>query len=124
MIARVAVALLLIAVAACDRAPQEVATRSSYWSGEVRGFLASPRTLDDLHFWLRAHNVFYTFDESDLVNGHWVVGLETLPVDTLSCEFWRITLDVTVNDGHKIEGYSLKRIGTCWFDASYVVPVA
>ena len=124
MIARIAIALLLIAVVACDSAPQDVATRSSYWSRELRDFLASPRTLDDLHSWLRARNVFYTFDPSDVVNGHWVVGLETLPVDTLSCEFWRITLDVTVTDAQDIEGYSLKRVGTCWFDASYVVPVA
>lgn len=107
----------------CAREPEQLTARDRYWSREVREFLSSPRSLDDLHSWLREHQVYYTFDDTDVVNGHWVAGLETIYPDTLLCEFWRFTLDVTVDEARKIAAYSLARIGACWYDANRVVPI-
>ena len=120
-----AVALFLIVLGeGCAREPEQLTARDRYWSREVREFLSSPRSLDDLHSWLREHQVYYTFDDSNVVNGHWVAGLETIYPDTLFCEFWRFTLDVTVDEAREIAGYSLARVGACWYDANRVVPIA
>lgn len=107
--------LVLIVIGGCAGNSRELAARDAYWSGEVRDFFSSPHSLDDLHAWLRWHDVYYTFDDSNIVNGHWAVEVETVYSDWSSCEFWHVTLDVMVSGAKEITGYSLKRLGTCWY---------
>jgi hypothetical protein len=43
--------------------------REAYWASELGEFFVNERNLSELHPWLREHDVYYTIQESDIVDG-------------------------------------------------------
>jgi hypothetical protein len=112
MIRAIIVALLLVAVSSCTGKDQ-AAEREAYWSAATGKFFAQPRQLGELHAWLREKNVYYTFNDSDIVNGAWNVGLETVLVETLVCEAWNVRLSVHVTSSGQITDHKITKQGRC-----------
>ena len=67
------------------------------WENKTNAFFEEKKTLENLHSWLREQNVYYTFHNSEVKNGDWAVGLETINVDTFRCERVKVILNVTMN---------------------------
>lgn len=76
-------------------------------------FFQAPRSMDDLHSWLLEKQVYYTFDEDEILNGHWSKGLETIYANGIVCESWTIRLNVTVNDKSEILTHTVDKTGVC-----------
>ena len=90
-----------------------VEERNEYWSSEIDFFFAHDRSLDELHSWLRNHNVYYTFEDSDIVDGKWRVGLEQIQLDGIVCEKWAFYLEVAVDDSREVQSHLLEQMGVC-----------
>src|SRR4051794_40551269 len=112
MIRVIIAALLLVAVSSCN-GQDKAAEREAYWSAATATYFAQPRQLGDLHAWLREQNVYYTFDNTDIVNGVWNVGLETVLVDTLVCEAWSVRLSLHVTPAGQITEHQITKQGRC-----------
>ena len=112
---RVAVPLIVIVLilSGCGH-PDVVAEREKFWQQEAATFFTENRDLGDLHSWLRSHNIYYTFERTEILNGRWTKGLETIYTDSFTCDPWKILLTVTVNDSDEIVEHSVSRLGTCW----------
>jgi len=110
----VGVLVVVLVLSGCGPIP-EVETRFAYWSGETDLFFEKARTLDDLHGWLRAHGIFYTFEDSDVIDGKWAMTLETVYPDTVRCEFVNIQVSVTVDDLQRVRTHSLSQDRACWW---------
>ena len=107
-----AVALVLLTLTACS-GEDKAAEKERAWVEATRTFFSQPRTLDDLHGWLRSKNVYYTFDATDVKNGMWKVGVEQVYVDTLFCEAWNIYLTVQVAPSGAIKDHAVTKAGRC-----------
>lgn len=110
--ARFACAVLLTILIGCG-GNNNVDEREVYWTDELARFFETERNLSDLHPWLRMHDVYYTFDDSDIVDEVWRVQLEWILLDELVCESWFFFLDVTVDKSNQIKEYSLEQQGIC-----------
>jgi hypothetical protein len=105
---------VVLALSGCGPVP-EVETRLGHWRREVDLFFAQARTMDDLHRWLRARDVIYTFEDRDIVDGHWAMTLEKIYPDTIRCDWVDIKMSVSVDDLRRIQGHSLEKYGACWW---------
>ena len=112
MTTRLAIAILLFSLSSCG-GEAEVSEREEYWSKSVASFFGSKRTLDELHGWLRENGRYYTFDESEVTDGHWTIVLETIYVDTFFCEAWMISLDTSIDQTGVIRDYAISKHGRC-----------
>ena len=70
--------------------------------------------MDELHSWLRSHDIYYTFENSELLDGRWTIGLETIHTDSFVCDPWKILLTVQVNNTDEIVDHNVHRLGMCW----------
>ena len=104
---------LLLLLAGCGP-NTEVAEREEYWKAEAASFFEVERELSELHSWLREHEVYYTFEESEIIDGNWTKGLEKIYDDSSICDPWTILLTVSLVDSGEILEYSISRLGTCW----------
>ena len=111
--AAAAVTVSILILASCGH-PDVVGEREKVWKEEAARFFAEDRDLGDLHSWLRSHNIYYTFERAEILNGQWTKGLETIHTDSFICDPWKIMLTVTVNDSDEIVEYGVSRLGTCW----------
>ena len=103
----------LFLIVACDPIPQ-VENRMQYWSDETNQFFGDPRTMQDVHMWLRSHNIIYTFDDSDIINGNWTMTLEKIYPDSWRCEWIDININITVNDSREVQDHKLNESRSCW----------
>ena len=104
---------LFVLPSACG-SPDIVGEREQFWQQEAAAYFETGRDLADLHSWLRSYDIYYTFEESELLNGQWTKGLETIYVDSFICDPWKILLTVKVDDSEKIVEYEISRLGMCW----------
>jgi len=105
---------VLLLLASCGPIPP-VDERKEYWSGEVETFFATERTMQEVHSWLRLHNVVYTFDESDIIDGSWTMTLEKVYVENWRCEWVDIQIVVSVDDALSVEGHEMTEHRVCMF---------
>ena len=105
--------LLSLALSGCGP-NAEVTEREEYWTAEAASFFKAERRMSELHSWLREHEVYYTFEESEIIDGRWAKGLEKVYVDSSVCDPWTILLTVTVGDSDEILEHSVRRLGSCW----------
>jgi hypothetical protein len=108
----VAVALLAFTVAACTQ-DRNVVEKEKAWVDAANVFLAQPRTLGDIHAWLRTRNVYYTFDDADVRDGTWRVGLDKIYVESLLCEAWSVYLTVQIAPDGAVLNHSVATSGQC-----------
>jgi hypothetical protein len=101
-------------VAACGPI-QQVENRVEYWSAESNRFFAEPRTMQDVHSWLRSHEIIYTFDDADTVDGNWSMTLEKIYLDGWRCEYVDIKIDITVDGSRQVQDQSLRTDRACWW---------
>ena len=113
-VSRTLLILTVLGVAACGPIPQ-VDVRAQYWAGEANSFFDEQRTMQEVHSWLRSNNVIYTFEESDIVDGHWTMTLEKVYLDGWRCEWIDIQINVSVNDSLAIQGHDLAQKRSCWW---------
>lgn len=109
---KIVLLLSLIGVASCGK-NQDVEEREAYWTAEAEQYFQTPRDMEDLHSWLRKKQVFYTFEEKEIVDGQWVKVVEKIYVDGFVCESWSILLTITVNDENEILTHDVSAAGTC-----------
>jgi len=114
VVARSIVLAVVLVLSGCGPVP-EIETRFTYWSRETDLFFEQARTMDDLHGWLRARGIVYTFDDTDIVDGKWAMTFEKIYPDTVRCEWVDIQLNVAVDDMHQIQTHSLSRNRACWW---------
>ena len=107
----VVVALVLLIVGC--QSNDLLAKRDAYWNNEIASFFSEPRALKDLHPWLREHEVSYTFDEKEVSDGEWSVGLERVDGDGFVCEFWLLRLKVSIEPGGLISDHAFLKEGMC-----------
>jgi len=105
---------VLFLLVSCGPIPQ-VDARKQYWSGEIESFFGTERTMQEVHSWLRSHNVIYTFDESDFINGSWTMTLEKVYVENWRCEWVDIQIVVSVDDSLSVEGHDMTEHRVCMF---------
>lgn len=105
---------ILYLLVSCGPIPQ-VDERNRYWSVEVESFFATERTMQEVHSWLRSHNVIYTFDESDIINGSWTMTLEKVYVENWRCEWVDIQIVVSVDDALSVVGHEMAEQQVCLF---------
>jgi hypothetical protein len=91
-----------------------VGEREQYWKREAAAFFEVDKDMGELHSWLRSHDIYYTFEDSEIFNGQWTKGLETIHTDSFVCDPWEILLAVEVNESKEIVEYRVSRLGTCW----------
>ena len=111
--ARFKILAVVLVLSGCGPLP-EVDTRFAYWSRETDLFFEEPRTIDDVHGWLRVRNIVYTFEDTDIVNGEWAMTLEKIYPETIR-ESVDIRLSVAVDDLHKVQRHSLGQNRACWW---------
>ncbi len=113
---RVWVVLLSLTLASC-LPNEQIRDRFEYWSAESNAFFSEPRTLRDVHSWLRSHNVIYTFEDADIADGDWSMTLEKVYFDGWWCDWVNINVDITVDDSKLVQdhGISIKRACWWWF---------
>lgn len=104
--------LLASILGACVRSPQ-VEERIAYWKSETDRFFRDHRNLVEVHSWLRQQDIYYTFDQGDVANGEWTVGLEKVYIDSFNCEWIDIRLHLSVTDTNQISEYRLEEGGPC-----------
>ncbi len=92
---------------------KEVEQRSDYWQIETSLFIRGHVTLDELHTWLREHEVVYTFDDSDIVDGNWRIIVETVRPKSFRCEFVHIILNVQLDPTNVIQSFYFDFDGGC-----------
>lgn len=109
---RLPLLLVLLAISGCARYG-EVSEREEYWKAEAESFFQSPRNMNDLHSWLRERQVFYTYEDHEIVDGEWAQVLEKIYVDGIVCESWAILLRVTVGGEGEVLTHSVRSSGTC-----------
>ena len=78
-------------------------------------FFSEARTLQDVHSWLRSHNVIYTFEDSDITNGEWSMTLEKVYFDGWWCDWVDIKVDVTLDDVQQVQDHGLSLKRACWW---------
>jgi hypothetical protein len=105
---------VLFLLVACGPIPQ-VDERKEHWSGEVESFFAAERTMQEVHSWLRSHNVIYTFEESDIVDGRWAMTLDKVYVENWRCEWIDIQIVVSVDDALTVTGHEMTEHRVCMF---------
>jgi hypothetical protein len=71
--------------------------------------------MDDLHGWLRARSIVYTFEDADIVDGGWAMTLEKIYPDTPRCDWVDIQLSVAVDGLRQIQAHSLSQKRACWW---------
>ncbi len=111
---RIALVSISLLLASCGPVPQ-VAERTDHWAGEVESFFASKRNMQEVHAWLRSHNVIYTFDESDIIDGSWTMKLEKVYVENWRCEWVDVQIVVSVDDALLITGHEIAERRACMF---------
>ena len=114
MVARFRALAIALVLSGCGPLP-EVETRFAYWSRETDLLFDEARTLDDLHGWLRAHNILYTFEDTDVVDGEWAMTLEKIYPDTARCDWVDIQLSVTVDNSQQVQSHTLSQKRACWW---------
>ena len=82
---------------------------------ETSLFIRGRVTLDDLHTWLREHQVFYTFEDSDIADGNWRMTVETVYPEGLRCEFVNIVLHVQLDESQVIQSFYYDFEDACWW---------
>jgi hypothetical protein len=107
--------LIVVSLLAGCTGEAQVAERESYWSKKAGVFFDTEPSLEDLHHWLRDNDRYYTFDESEIVDGEWNVALETVRVETIVCESWTIFLEVTIDKDRNISDYKITKQGACLY---------
>jgi len=105
---------VLLLLASCGPIPQ-VDERKKHWSGEVETFFASERTVQEVHSWLRSHNVIYSIDESDINDGSWTMTLEKVYVENWHCEWVDIQIVVSIDDALSVTGHEMTEHRVCMF---------
>ncbi|NNE33605.1 MAG: hypothetical protein HKN13_00100 [Rhodothermales bacterium] len=106
------IVVLALLVTGC-KSEDILAEREAYWTGELAVFFSESRTLAELRSWLREHEVIYTFDEQEVVDGEWSVVLEQVDGDGLVCAFWLARLEVKIQSGGMISDHAFSKEGMC-----------
>lgn len=110
----VAVVLVLMALSGCGNR-SDFEERVDYWQSETAYFIRGRVTLDELHRWLRERGVFYTFEDSDIVDGNWRMTVETVYPKGIRCQFANIVLHVQLDESQVIQSFYYDFEGACWW---------
>ena len=103
---------VLLLLVSCGPIPR-VDQRMKYWAGEAESFFGDDRKMQEVHSWLRSHNVIYTFDDGDIIDGSWTMTLEKVYIENWQCEWIDIQLVVSVDDAQTIQSYELTQYRAC-----------
>ena len=94
---------------------QQVEDRTQYWSDEANLYFTEPRTMQDVHSWLRSREIIYTFDDTDIIDGNWSMTLEKIYLDGWRCDWVDIKVEITINESRQVQGHRMSTKRACWW---------
>ena len=74
--------------------------------------------MKEAHAWLRARNVYYTFDESDIIDGVWKVAVDQIYLKSFRCEWSRVWLHIYVDASRNTNAWYLSFEDNCLWHTS------